>query len=247
MTNLNIIENILQNLNEVKLILEEREANSLVIDEQQQMADLLSQALSNIWLLETINPKQVEETKLFDEQKDCLRKALLDLREELSKENSPTEETFHEEEDISYKETKIEILQEEELTYEEEEEILLSETVVQEIPLPPPPPITDKFPETYTPAAIVDVFSIHDEDEPALATPINSIAETIGIIDKFLFIKELFDNNENEFRQAVAQLDNMENLEQAQNQLAQMFPTIDKNNYAFKQFGNLVIRRYKNC
>jgi len=229
MINQNILENILHNLAEITTILEGWKTKSIVFEEQKNVASKLSQALSDIWMLESTETLSdglsADEIKSFNEQKDILRKALSDLREELNKEDTISEEPILE---------KI----------EEEEEFEFSETIPEKNL---PPQTSKETTENYTTSAIIDVFSVHDEDEPALATPISSIAETIGIIDKFLFIKELFDNNENHFKQAVEQLDNMANLEQAQDYMATLFTNIDKkNNYALKQFGSLVARRYMN-
>ena len=235
MINQNILENILHNLAEITTILEGWKTKSIVFEEQKNVASKLSQALSDIWMLESTETLSdglsADEIKSFNEQKDILRKALSDLREELNKEDTISEEPI------------LEKVEEPE-KIEEEEEFEFSETIPEKN-LPPQTP--KETTENYTTSAIIDVFSVHDEDEPALATPISSIAETIGIIDKFLFIKELFDNNENHFKQAVEQLDNMANLEQAQTYMATLFTNIDKkNNYALKQFGSLVARRYMN-
>lgn len=45
--------------------------------------------------------------------------------------------------------------------------------------------------------------------------PISSLAEAIGISDKFLFIGEIFNGNKEKYAQAISRLDEVENIEDA--------------------------------
>ena len=45
--------------------------------------------------------------------------------------------------------------------------------------------------------------------------PISSLPEAIGLNDRFLFIREIFNNNKDAYSQAIQRLDNVENLDDA--------------------------------
>ncbi len=75
------------------------------------------------------------------------------------------------------------------------------------------------------------------------SSPIQSIAGSIGVNDKFLFIRELFDGDAIKFRESMSQLDSMPDFSSAQEYL--------KNNYQWnmedstvKQLLSLIHRKY---
>jgi hypothetical protein len=72
--------------------------------------------------------------------------------------------------------------------------------------------------------------------------PLTSLTEAIGVNDKFLFIREIFDGNKDAYAQAIVRLDNAENLKDAKAVI--MSYTGDNNeNEAVKQLIDLVKRK----
>jgi hypothetical protein len=76
----------------------------------------------------------------------------------------------------------------------------------------PAPIVADKF------GHIPD----HYKENPELSKPkrlkgkpVTSLTEAIGINDKFLFIREIFDGNKEVYSQAISKLDKVENLDDA--------------------------------
>lgn len=72
--------------------------------------------------------------------------------------------------------------------------------------------------------------------------PVANIQNAIGINDKFLFIRELFDGDAEKFNSTVIILDNMKEITQAVDYLQQNFKW--KKNDASLKFVNLVKRRF---
>ncbi len=58
---------------------------------------------------------------------------------------------------------------------------------------------------------------IHDDDilEKLKTKPVTSLSEAIGVNDKFLFIREIFNNNYDAYNQAIFKLDAVHNLTEA--------------------------------
>ena len=72
--------------------------------------------------------------------------------------------------------------------------------------------------------------------------PLTSLSEAIGVNDKFLFIREIFDGNKDAYTQAISRLDNAESLTDARAVI--MSYTGDSNeNEAVKQLLDLVKRK----
>ncbi len=74
--------------------------------------------------------------------------------------------------------------------------------------------------------------------------PVEKIKTAIGINDRFLYIRELFDGNADNFSRAIAELDNKKELGEAVEYLQQNFKW-EKNETSLK-FVNLVKRRFAN-
>ncbi len=74
--------------------------------------------------------------------------------------------------------------------------------------------------------------------------PLKSIKTAIGINDKFLFIRELFEGNAEVFTKAVAELDAKKDIDEAVKYLKQNFKW--KKNETSLKFVNLVKRRFSN-
>jgi len=73
--------------------------------------------------------------------------------------------------------------------------------------------------------------------------PIKDINSAIGLNDKFLFIRELFNNNSENFTKSIDKLNNFENLDQAMQFINNEFHW-DAENPAFNKLLELVYRRY---
>lgn len=106
------------------------------------------------------------------------------------------------------------------------------ETSEKQITTPPPPAQVEKKVEPKEPEKkaqsvpiVADKFGhIPDnyKENPAVSKPkhlkgkpVNSLSEAIGINDRFLFIREIFDGNKDVYSQAIAKLDKAQNLEDA--------------------------------
>jgi 5'-deoxynucleotidase YfbR-like HD superfamily hydrolase len=74
--------------------------------------------------------------------------------------------------------------------------------------------------------------------------PITSIAKTIGINDRFLFIREFFDGDTALFSQAVKKLDAMDNIEDAKKYIRTVIKNWDETAEPAQLFLSIVQRRY---
>lgn len=75
------------------------------------------------------------------------------------------------------------------------------------------------------------------------ASPIKSISGSIGINDKFFFIRELFAGNAESFRQAMNTLDEADNFNNAYNYLVKTYGW-DMDSEAVQQLLNLIRRKF---
>lgn len=75
------------------------------------------------------------------------------------------------------------------------------------------------------------------------STPIKSIAGSMGINDKFIFIRELFNGNAENFRTAMSVLDQATNFNEAYNYLLNTF-NWDMNSEIVQQLLNLIRRKF---
>ena len=98
--------------------------------------------------------------------------------------------------------------------------------------------------DTRSSTSIFDVATSHGTGDPTLPT-VDSLRKAIGISDKFLFIRELFHNSDNEFQRSIELLDNLNTLKEAQQTMQSLLPNADNNGDAFRQLNTLLIRRYK--
>jgi hypothetical protein len=93
--------------------------------------------------------------------------------------------------------------------------------------------------------SVNDLINDHNKLEFKLSNrPVNSIQSAIGINDRFLYIRELFDGDNQKFLEALKALDSKQNIKEAVDYL--------RNNYRWKRnetslkFVNLVKRRFLN-
>lgn len=255
MDNIKIIDYALFVIGEVKTLVELWKTKPFVeAEEQKKVAGMLVQLLSNIWMIDSVAGGRGAESSAATDKTDELKKNLQDilasvdkLHEKLNARPYVSEpalppdddQTFELEEGLPEQAPS----QEAPTQPEEEEPAFSDEKYALKQPAKPEraphPKQTAPYPSLF------NKFSTHDKDEPALLTPVNNLSEAIGLNDKFMFIRELFNNSEKAFSKALVRIDNMSGLEEAQ----EYFTTAvlndeNRNTYAAKQFGNLLIRRY---
>ena len=74
------------------------------------------------------------------------------------------------------------------------------------------------------------------------ATPLASLPGAIGVNDKFLFIREIFNGNQNDYNQAISRLDSAENLSDAR-AIIMSYTGENNESEAVKQLLDLVKRK----
>lgn len=225
MDNLKTIENVLQTLRKATSSLQEWQTRAMIdFDEQKTVADLLRQAISDVWTVNSTDIKREKENsqliKKLDAHKEHIRKTLATLSEQLN--------------DLDVSSTLPERPAEQPLP-----------TKPAEKPAAKPRNATLQT-ENRT-LSILDTFATGDENTPAHPTPVGNLFNAIGVSDKYLFTKELFNNDGHAFQTAIGDLDKMKNKEEAQQYLSRLSGQVDKNNDIFKQFTALVYRRYMNA
>jgi hypothetical protein len=113
----------------------------------------------------------------------------------------------------------------------------------------------EKIPKRPTGAThtVVDKFKAHasindtiTNSEPAITTrqPIHDIKKAITIIDRFQFIKELFDDDDALFSQTISRLNAMSSLEEAKNHMRTAVKNWDEASEPAQHFLAIVQRRY---
>ena len=80
------------------------------------------------------------------------------------------------------------------------------------------------------------------DDDLLKSKPITSLSEAIGVNDKFLFIREIFDGRKEDYIQAISRLENAENLTDARAVIMSYTGDNDENE-AVKQLLDLVKRK----
>jgi hypothetical protein len=81
-----------------------------------------------------------------------------------------------------------------------------------------------------------------DVAELLKSKPLSSLSEAIGINDKFLFIREIFDGKNEAYAQAIARLDKAESISDAR-AVIMSYTGDNKENEAVKQLIELVKRK----
>lgn len=89
-----------------------------------------------------------------------------------------------------------------------------------------------------------DLHIKNSEDSNIVNTPLKSIRDGIGINDRFLFIRELFDNDNKKFEEVVKTLDNCNSINEAVDYLKTNFRW--KNSETSKKFLSLIKRKFTN-
>jgi len=73
--------------------------------------------------------------------------------------------------------------------------------------------------------------------------PLTSLSEAIGVNDRFLFIREVFNGNQEDYNQAIKKLDSAASLDEAKSVLMS-YSSDSKENEAVKQLLSLVKRKF---
>jgi len=92
-------------------------------------------------------------------------------------------------------------------------------------------------------------MGVHKDDDDMRdfmkSKPINMLSEAIGINDKFLFIRELFNGNSELYNQTISSLDNSGNIDDASSIVQNITGDDTTNNKAAKQLLELVKRKFQ--
>ncbi|MCL2074653.1 MAG: hypothetical protein FWH18_12075 [Marinilabiliaceae bacterium] len=94
--------------------------------------------------------------------------------------------------------------------------------------------------------SVNDTLAIKNDTEKLprfMNRPIKNLSKAIGINDRFLFIRELFDNSDDLYNTVLEQLETMPDMKSAEQFLATNFQW-DDNNEAVKVFKDFVRRKY---
>jgi hypothetical protein len=106
------------------------------------------------------------------------------------------------------------------------------------------PIIADRF---NSPASLNEQLGENKSDEEVTVflktKPLTNLSEAIGVNDKFLYIREIFDGNKAAYSQAISRLDNVKNLSDAREIILSYKGDIVENE-AVKQLLNLVKRKF---
>jgi len=139
-------------------------------------------------------------------------------------------------------------------------EVIREEDAVFEIEAPPPakePEPKKILAKEHEQAILADQFSHlasrfneqlgsrkgDDDIADILKTKhLNSLSEAIGLNDKFLFIREIFNSNQNDYTQAISRLENAENIADAR-AVIMSYTGDNIENDAVKQLLDLVKRK----
>lgn len=218
MNNQKIIGDVLQILQKATLSLQGWQTKTMIdFEEQKTIADLLRQAISDVWTVASTDVKRETENsqlvKKLDTHKDHIRKTLAALNEQLNSLEAPSSLFDMPAEKPEVKKTPVE------------------------------KPRSAALQEEHT-LSIIDSFTTADENTPTHPLPVDNLLSAIGVSDKYLFVRELFHGDNKAFQTAVNELDHLQNMGEAQQYLSRLFAQADKNNDALKRFTGLVSRRY---
>jgi hypothetical protein len=167
-----------------------------------------------------------------------------------------------EEEEVKHEQPTVRQIEIEELDDEDEDSVEfspvsnpVSRPVMREIPKPEPVSPKINFPEEKEeekkPAepgfqkdrSLNETIGEKKEAETNLSnTPITSLRAAIGLNDRFLFIREIFNNNSEKYNTIIDQLDKMETIQQAVDYL-KVNLSLQKNETSMK-FVDLLKRRF---
>lgn len=248
---INNIENLLIDISSnLELIKTEKDKSNILIDltlnKTQNLYDLLLKIKTD---LSVVNKEQYSEI-IVNEVKEITKDEDI-VNEEKFEEVISTldEEIIQIEEIIEPKLKKEEILVEDkaekpEMLKEETVEVVkntstkvnkVETSVEKEI-------IADRFKNKVS---INETISVNKKDLASKLTdnPITNIKNAINISDRFIFIKELFNNDSDKYNSAIDKLNSFENLDNAMEYINNEF-NWEPSNQSFKKLLDIVFRRY---
>lgn len=213
---------------------------------------------------EETDDEEVEEDDLTDDEEDEeIEEVETDEDEDKEDEDTEIEEDDSEEEfqqKINFQDTELKTnpqpgvreIHIEDLDDEEDDSIQFSpgsattyRQVMHEIPKPENQ-VQEKqvFGESFQKErSLNDVIGENKSSESKLANgPISSLRAAIGLNDRFLFIREIFDNNTEKYNKIIEQLDKLETIQEAVDYLKANL-TLQKNDTSLK-FVDLLKRRF---
>jgi len=84
-----------------------------------------------------------------------------------------------------------------------------------------------------------------EEDIPEMlkTKPLSKLSDAIGVNDRFLFLREIFNDNKDAYTRAISQLDNADNMNDAR-AIIMSYTDDSEENKAVKQLFNLVKRKF---
>lgn len=131
---------------------------------------------------------------------------------------------------------------------EHEEVNVPSEPVVKTAPVSKKPAETAIIADQFSqPASFNEELGSHKHGDDVLeiirTMPLTSLSEAIGINDKFLFVREIFDGNQDVYNQALQKLESAGSLSDARAIIAG-FTGEDNENEAVKQLMDLIKRKF---
>lgn len=105
--------------------------------------------------------------------------------------------------------------------------------------------VADKYQNarTFRNETLAKSQSKNDVSSKMQAKPIQDLVKAIGVNDKFLFIRELFDGHKDQYHEAIQILNEMPSLEEAETYLQESFD-FDWDNPVFKKFHDLIKRKF---
>ncbi len=261
MDNKIIIGLIKKDIEEIKILLDAIESNpsdsEILVNICQSKANTLSQEIALLssvksTLVNEISEKQVESELFVAKPEESLQNA---DAEKIQKEEMHIQNENVEDKDDALKEKYSETQTIEEVVADDKDGI----EVVEKQEHCEEPAVYDKAEAQSNEKAKAKVLGEKFSSEPSLnerfsslankqtkfaAKPILNLKKAIGINDRFLYTRELFENNMSKFEETVDVIDNSDGLLEAISYLEQNF--MWKKNEISLKFIDLVKRRFNN-
>ncbi|MFO8234105.1 MAG: hypothetical protein R6U04_01685 [Bacteroidales bacterium] len=105
--------------------------------------------------------------------------------------------------------------------------------------------VADKYQNarTFMNESLAKTQNKNDVSSKMQAKPINDLIKAIGVNDKFLFIRELFDGNKEKYHEALQILNELPSMAEAETYLKESF-NFDWDNPVFQKFYDLIKRKF---
>jgi len=187
--------------------------------------------------ISTIVEKQDKESKLKEEPK-------LEEEKQDEKNSSVESEELKNDNRIHEPEFIIETASKEEVKTEEEDHEPIEEEKYEKQNSHSPEIVADKFQsKKFIHDDIAKKNIKKDVSTKMQSKPINDINSAIGLNDKFIFIRELFENNKEQYHETIQILNNFDSFENAVSFLDENFEW-DSDNGHYERLKELVRRKF---